>query len=151
MERKSIEQRFEFLLYINGHIIVQRYFNVIGYNDNVLDSMELKWLYDDCTYLIKENLKQKTEDYLYSRYNPYVKQEESDIPRENIYDKKHTFTFEIKIDKKSVIKGDFDGTIYPPAVRYQIDIKGLIPDIVYNIRKTLAMKKITKKYGEVEL
>jgi len=150
-EKRSIEQRFEFLLYINGHIIVQRYFNVLGYNDNVLDSMDLKWLYEDCVSLIKSDLKEKTDDYLWGRFNPYVEQKQEDVPTDNIYDKEHIFSFEIKIDKESVIKGDFDGTVYPPAVRYQIDIKSLIPDIVYNIRKTLGSKKFTKKYGEVEL
>ena len=149
--KKSIEQRFEFLLYINGHIIVQRYFNVLGYNDKVLDSMDLKWLYDDCVSMIQQNLKDKTDDYLWGRFNTYVKQEQEDVPKENIYDKEHTFSFEIKIDKESAIKGDFDGTIYPPAVRYQIDIKALIPEIVYKIRKTLGSKKITTNYGEVEL
>ena len=150
-KRNSIEERFEFLLHINGHIIVQRYFHVLGYNKSVRNSMDLRWLVDECVGTIQEDLHEKTDNYLWGRYNPYVAQKLEDVPTDSIYNKKHVFKFEIKIDKETVIEADFDGSIYPPAVRYQIDIKSIIPDIVYNIRKTLASKKLTYFYGEVEL
>ena len=149
--RKNIEERFEFLLHINGHIIVQRYFHVMNYNKNVCNSMDMRWQLDDFIGLIKEDLHQKTEEFLWTRYNPYVAQRIPDYPSDSIYLKSHVFKFEIKIDKETVIEGDFDGSIYPPGVRYQIDIKGVIPDIVYNIRQVLASKKLTKNYGKVQL
>ncbi len=44
--RKPEEQRFEFILYINGNIVCQRYFGVRDYNPSVRDSDELKELMD---------------------------------------------------------------------------------------------------------
>ena len=41
------EQRFEFILYINDHIICQRYFNIRDYNEDCLNSYELKELMDN--------------------------------------------------------------------------------------------------------
>ena len=155
MEEKKnyngVEERFEFLLHINGHIIVQRYFHVLGYNKDANNSMDLRWLLDNCIGLIQEDLHEKTDNYLWGRYNPYVAQKLEDVPTESVYSKKHVFKFEIKIDRKSIIEGDFDGSIYPPAVRYQIDIKSIIPDIIYNIRKTLSNKDLTKNYDKVIL
>ena len=41
------EQRFEFVLYINDHIICQRYFNIRDYNEVVLKSYDIKELLDN--------------------------------------------------------------------------------------------------------
>jgi hypothetical protein len=44
--KKIDEQRFEFVLYINNHIICQRYFNIRDYNERSLNSYEMKELMD---------------------------------------------------------------------------------------------------------
>jgi hypothetical protein len=139
--RKPIEeQRFEFLLYINGNIICQRYFNIRGFNEDSLKSLELKQTHDYCVDVIKENLKDKTVDYLWDYYNPYKTQSEEDIPKGDIYEKEDTFGFEIRVDKKPVIESTFTGNVYPPKVRYQVDIKEMIPKIINEIRDGLSQK-----------
>lgn len=145
------DQRFEFLLYINGNIICQRFFDIYGYNPNILKSMDLRWLSQACVEIIKDDLEDKTRDYLYKYFNPYVKQELEDIQRINIYDKDDTFQFEIRVDKKTVVKELFSGAHFPPKVRYQVDIKSIIPRIIYEIRSVFSQKKYVAKYGEIEL
>ena len=66
-------------------------------------------------------------------------------------DKQHYFDFEIKIDKKTAIKRRFDGNIYSPNVRYQVDIKEHIGTIINEIRNVLSQKKFTENYGEVKI
>jgi hypothetical protein len=45
--KKVEEQRFEFSLFINNHIICQRYFNVRDYNEDSIKSLEMKELIDN--------------------------------------------------------------------------------------------------------
>jgi len=63
-------KKFEFVLYINGNIICQRYFSVKNYNKEVKYSMDLKWCVDECVRIIKNDLTEKSRDYLYRQYNP---------------------------------------------------------------------------------
>lgn len=150
-KRNIIEERYEFLLYINNNIIVQRFFSIPYANEDVIYSMDLKWLFDTCTELIKANLMKKTREELWGRYNPYNKQTQDRVPTEGVYDRPGTFTFEIRVDKNTVIKGDFDGSIYSLGARYKIDIKELIPVIIRNIKTVFKQKEFTEFYDKVEL
>ena len=78
-------KKFEFVLYINGNIICQRYFSVRNYEKEVKNSMDLRWCVDECVKLIEDDLLSKTKDYLYRQYNPWKEQsqEEIDFGKEN--------------------------------------------------------------------
>ena len=77
---------------------------------------------------------------------------EEDIQKsKHISDKTHTFDFEIRVDKKTIVKRQFDGNVYSPNVRYQVDIKDIIGELINEIRSVLSQKKFTEKYGEVEI
>jgi len=147
--KKIEEQRFEFLLYINGNIICQRYFIIKGYNPTVLKSMEIKELIDTCTDFIKNDLKAKSEDYLWGYFNPYGPQKVEEV--RNIFDNEDIFEFEIRVDKRSVAKTAFTGNVYPPKVRYSVNIKELIPGIIAEIQSTFSKKKYTTNYADVAL
>ena len=58
-------------------------------------------------------------------------------------DKIDDFQFEIKVDKKTVIKGGFSGNLFPPKVRYAVDIKEIIPSIMTEIRYFLSKENYT--------
>ena len=143
------QQRFEFLLYINNHIICQRYFNIRDYNEDVIQSSEMKDLVDSIVGMdndgfgamgiIPKHLKDKSVDYLWGNYNPYYIQQEEGV--KNIFDKVDNFQFEIKVDKNSVAKAEFTGNFFPPKVRYAVDIKEIIPSIMAEIRNSFSQKK----------
>ena len=150
--KKIEEQRFEFILYINNHIICQRYFHIRDFNDESLNSWEIKQLMDSICGInngeygtlgiIPNFLKKKSIDYSWSIYNPYSVQSEQNIrnPNEKIDD----FQFEIRVDKKTVAKSMFPGNLFPPKVRYAVDIKEIIPAIMGEIRDILSQKKYTE-------
>jgi hypothetical protein len=146
-------KKFEFVLYINGNIICQRYFSVKNYNKQVKRSMDLKWCMDECVNLIKEDLKEKSIDYLYKQYNPYKKQtqEEIDASKKDLLEKEDVFDFEIKIDDKVVSKTRFSGNTYPQRVRYSVDVRKLIPEIISNIQETFSQENFTVEYSGIEL
>jgi hypothetical protein len=149
--KKIQEERFEFILYINDKIICQRYFNIRDYNEEIINSYEMKELLDNIAGgsfqthslgLIPNNLKNKTIDYLWDNFNPYVKQEVEDIKQNT--DKVDNYQFEIKVDKMTVGKAIFSGNMFAPKVRYSVDIKELIPAIMSEIRHYFSQKKYTK-------
>jgi hypothetical protein len=150
--KKVEEQRFEFILYINNHIICQRYFNIRDFNEDCVNSWEMKDLMDaicgmnngdfGAMGIIPNYLKNKSKDYLWNNYNPYAVQ--PDQGPKNIFDKIDDFQFEIKIDKKTVAKSMFSGNYFPPKVRYAVDIKEIIPAIMTEIRHSLSKKNYHK-------
>jgi hypothetical protein len=153
--KKIDEQRFEFVLYINNHIICQRYFNIRDYNERSLNSYEMKELMDSICGMnngdfgtlgiIPDFLKRKSKDYLWNNYNPYIVQESAED--RNNFDKIDDFQFEIKVDKKVVAKSVFSGNYFPQKVRYAVDIKEIIPRVINEIRYYLSQKN----YLEVEV
>lgn len=158
MNKKIDEQRFEFVLYINKNIICQRYFSIKDFNEKVLKSLELKELMDylvgTCNGqfgslgIIPSHLKTKAIDYLWRNYNPYAPKKD-DVKTNS--DKEDIFDFEIKVDKMTVAQSTFSGNLFPPQVRYQVDIKEIIPTIINEIKTTFSQKKYTTKYVDVVL
>lgn len=150
--KKIEEQRFEFILYINNHIICQRYFNIKDFNEESIKSMEMKELMDALCGMnngqfgemgiVPNFLKAKSRDYLWGNYNPYSTNQ--DLNPRNIFEKIDDFQFEIKVDKKTVGKSMFSGNYFPPKVRYAVDIKEIIPTIMNEIRYFLSLKNYTK-------
>jgi hypothetical protein len=144
-------QKFEFLLKINNNIICQRYFSIDNYNYKALKSSELKDLMDrlcgmnngnfgSCG-IIPKYLKDKSVDYLWDRYDPYseIRCEDESIER-NVFKNEDTFTFEIKVDKNIVGKSTFSGNYFPTMVRYQVNIKPIISNIIEEISESFSRR-----------
>ena len=149
---KKIEKTpYEFYLYMNDNIVCQRYFQLKGYNDKVLKSIELKELIDTIASTVQKDLENKTRDYLYQHYNPYEKQNSEDIQRINIFESEDVFDVEVRIHDKIVAKKRFTGNVYPPKVRYSVNIKELIPEIISTIQEKLSQKKYSQTYAGIEL
>ena len=51
-----------------------------------------------------------------------------------------TFTFEIKVDKNIIAKSTFSGNWFPTMVRYQVNIKPIIPNIIEEITEFFTRK-----------
>jgi len=141
MSKARDEQRFEFLLTINGHIICQRYFSVPDYYETTRD---VKGMIDSVAGIntnglgiIPQFLKDKSVDYLWNMYNPYKQQLEEEI-RRDVPQKEDVIGFEVKMDRRLLAKTEFSGNYFPPKVRYDIDIKEIIPEIIEEIRYYLS-------------
>jgi hypothetical protein len=146
-------KKFEFVLYINNHIICQRYFAVKNYNKDVKYSMDLKWCIDECVQIIQSDLMGKSLDYLYKQYNPHQAQTqvEVDANKRDVSEKEDVFDFEIKVDDRAVIKSRFSGNLYPQRVRYSVDVRKLIPGIISTIQDTFSQDYLTVEYSGIEL
>ena len=64
IKEKSDMTKMEFLLTLNDNIIVQRYYNVKGYNKDAKNSVELYDAVDEIRNQIHQDLKMKTITYM---------------------------------------------------------------------------------------
>lgn len=146
--RKFEEERFEFLLHINNHIICQRYFNIRDFNEDSLNSKEMKELIDNICGtslgefghlgIIPNYLKEKSVDNLWNNYNPYLEQtvESYKSPQK----KNEVFLFEIKVDKRVVAAAQFYNDFFTLTPKMVVDIREIIPIIKAEIRYYLSQK-----------
>lgn len=139
---------YEFLLTINGKTIVGRNFQIKGYNEDSLKSIDLKETIDAATELIKDQFKVKSYFYLWKYYNPYVAQTNEDVMilKKNIYEDEDIFSLQIKVNGKVVVQKNFSGNDYPPKVRYDVDIRSIISEIISIIQDGMSLKKYSQEY-----
>ena len=139
---------YEFLLLINGKPIVGRNFQIKGFNVDSLRSLEMKETIDSVVDIIEEQFKLKSMNYLWRYYNPYATQtvEEIEEMKKDVYENEDTFTLQIKFKGRVVAQKIFSGNDYPPKVRYDVDIRSIIPEIIARIQNGLTLKKYTKEY-----
>ena len=149
--KKYDNQKFEFLLKINGNIICQRYFSVKGFNYKSLRSLELKECSYDIVDMVQFNLKEKAEDYLWKYYNMYDVQKPEDIHKKDIFEKEDVFDLVIKVDGRERSVTRFSGNFFPPKIRYSVDIRSLVPNIIKHIQYVLSRRDYTTSYSGVEL
>jgi hypothetical protein len=132
---KKDQKQFEFTLYLNDNIIVQRYFNVIGFNNNAFRSLDFKEALDINSEIIKFHLKNKTLDYMMENSRQYYENPSYDQNKNN--DK---IKMVVKMNDRVIGSREWDATIYPVKIRYTVDIRQYIYDIITRIQKCLSEK-----------
>jgi hypothetical protein len=147
------EERFEFVLYINNNIIVQRYFQVPNYNKAFRFSMEVKTLMDEVMGMnngafgslgmIPDSFKEQTMRESWDYYNPYYSQDQDKIKSRDLFSKEDIFSLELKVDKRVVGKAQFCGNYFPPSVRHSVNINPIIPDIINTMKHYMSLKEYT--------
>lgn len=142
---------YEFLFMINGNPIVGRNFLIKNFNRDSVNSIEMKDVIDDVVDVIKLHFKNNTYEYLYKYYNYFVENSEEQTEVKDIYENEDFFTFQIKVDGKVVIQKIFTGNDFPPKVRYDVDIRKIIPKIIDIIQNGMSQKKYTKNYCGYDL
>lgn len=139
-KQKFEKQRFGFVLYINKHTICERNFTIKNYNDEILHSSELKQLMDILVGMnshqmgiIPKFLREQSMELLWNKYNPYFKPTEIKVNKNRFKDQ-DIFEFEIKVDGDVKTKSIFSGKWFQPSIRYDVNIKDIIPTIISEIR-----------------
>lgn len=152
------EERFEFIFYINNHIVCQRFFNIPNFNEESIVSLEIKEMLDTIggmkngkfgeLGLIPNHLKKKSMELLWDNYNPNTVQSDRSSKYSN--KKGDYFQFEVLVDKKVVGKIEFANEFYTLSSENIIDIKDIIYLIISEIKYNLSLKKYTKTNEMVE-
>ena len=138
-------QKCEFLLKLNDNIVCQRYFTVRKFNDYATNSMDLHSLVTNIADDIESDLKTKTLLLLDSRYY------DRDIDGLNLFNNEEHFTITIKRGTKDVYQRAILAHIYPPKVRFTVDIRPKLNKILRDLTDVLSQDEVISNYQDYEL
>jgi len=135
-------QKCEFVLKLGNNIVCQRFFSVRNFNNRATNSIDLHYAVQGVITDIVDDLKLKTLYLLESNYRENVLDEGS----EDEY-----FTITLKKGNKVFYDTITPATIYPPKVRYTVDIRPQISYILRELTGVLSQRKVTTNYQDYDL
>lgn len=145
MKEKNEEMtKMEFLLTLNDRIIVQRFYNVKNYNEKAKNSMELHELIVDVKTGIEHGLKQKTVNYMIDNIM-HIMEDESVLNTE-MTDGQEDFNIYIKTGEQTLYHRQFNAKLYPPKVRYTVDIRQQLKDILKGLTDIFSSENLSYDY-----
>jgi hypothetical protein len=140
--------KLEFILTIEKNIVIQRFFNVFNFNPISKNSLDLYKCVKEICKDISDDLKIKTLDYLNDNQNYFFDLENFvDVPDT----KEEHFLLEIKLGEDVFISRIFPAHVYHPKVRYAVDIRPKVKEILSNLTDVLSSKNLTTKYLQYDL
>ena len=142
------QNKFEFLLTLDGNIICQRFFNVRDYNPKTRRSMELHYEVKNICEEISEDLKIKSSEYLIENQGFFMNNEIVEDPKEL---EEQYFLLQIKQGDDVFIERIFAAHYYHPKVRYAVDIRPKLRRILADLTEVLSTRKPETSYLQYEL
>ena len=136
--------KLEFLMMVNDNIIVQRYFNVRDYNPDARNSVDFKDYMDDLIENLNYQLKMKAVSYLLE--NQYDITNKPDILNTSYVDGPEYFNIYLKQGDKLLCHRRFDAKIYPPKIRYTVDIRQTIKGILSELTGLFSARDLSFDY-----
>jgi hypothetical protein len=136
--------KLEFLMMVNDNIIVQRYFNVRDYNPDARNSVDFKEYMDDLIHNLNYQLKMKAVSYLLE--NQYDITNKPDILNTSYVDGPEYFNIYLKQGDKLLCHRRFDAKIYPPKIRYTVDIRQTIKGILSELTSLFSARDLSFDY-----
>ena len=143
-KEKSEITKMEFLLTLNDNIIVQRYFNVKSFNDDAQRSIDLHHTVDEIYDTLHGQLKNKTVWYMLD--NMYQIMEAERIMDTANTDGPENFNISVKNSERVIYHRQWDGKVYPPKVRYTVDVRPQLKKILRSLTEVFSTDKITQEY-----
>ena len=141
--------KLEFLMMVNDNIIVQRFFNVREFNDKAKNSLELYELLREFKDDIQAQLSMKTVTYMTD--NMYEIINNPTILDTSYIDGPEYFNIFVKQNDVTICHRQVDAKVYPPKVRYTVDVRPHLKNLLMNLTDIFSSKNLTKKYLEVNL
>lgn len=149
MREQNDITKLEFLMTVNDNFIVQRFFNVKDYNYDAKNSKELIYVIEEFIDSLKNNLKMKT--LVYMTDNSFEIMENPDIMETSFTDGPERFNIYLKIGGMTMCHYSFDAKPYPPKVRYTVDVRPYLKNILNKLTDIFSDKNLTYSYLGYEL
>ena len=141
--------KMEFLLTLNDNIVVQRFFNVRGFNPKAKNSVDLyeyiKALKEELQYY----LKMKTVVYMMD--NRSAIEENPEIMETSYTEGPEFFNIYVKVGDTTICHRQLNGKMYPPKVRYTVDVRPFLKELLKELTDIFSTKKLTHQYLEFDL
>ena len=126
----------EFLLTLNENIVVQRFYNVRNYNPKARRSVQLSELMKDIEYTLVYDLKMKTVMYMLDNQDSILL--DPDLMNTSNTDGPENFNMYVKISDETIFHRIFDGKMFPPKVRYTVDVRPSLKNILKGLTDTFS-------------
>ena len=141
--------KMEFLLTLNDNIVVQRFFNVRGFNPEAKNSLELYYFMRELKEGLEYHLKMKTVIYM-------MDNSESIMHDPSVMDTSYTdgpeiFNILVKNGDTTICHRIFDGKYFPPKVRYTVDVRPFLKDVLHELTDIFSEPKLSFEYLGVDL
>lgn len=136
--------KLEFLLTLNDNIVVQRFFNVKGFNPKARNSVELYDFLKDVSDTLKYDLKMKTVVYMLD--NKEAIMHDPEVMETSFTDGPEVFNIFIKIGEQTICHRIFDGKMFPPKVRYTVDVRPYLKDLLKGLTDIFSSYRLNFKY-----
>jgi hypothetical protein len=136
--------KLEFLLTVNDNIIVQRFFNVKSYNEKARNSEEFYYYVRHIQSLIQDDLKRRTATYMLD--NKFEIFDNPQVMETSITDGPERFNIYIKSTEKVLTHRVFDAKIYPPKVRYTVDLRPHLKEILSDLTDIFSDENLSYEY-----
>ncbi len=141
--------KLEFLMMVNDNIIVQRFFNVREFNSEAKNSLELYDLLREFKDDIQSQLSLKTVTYMTD--NMYEIINNPAILETSYIDGPEYFNIFIKQNDVTICHRQVDAKVYPPKVRYTVDVRPHLKNLLMELTDIFSSKNLTKKYLDITL
>jgi len=138
--------KVEFLLMCNDNIVVQRFFNVKGFNKNAHKSEEFYDYIRLFTERLQNNLKMRT--IVYRLDNQYEISGNPDMLNTSITDGPENFNLYIKLGDMTICQRTFNAKLYPPKVRYTVDLRPQLKGVLSELTDIFSDRNFNFYYPE---
>ena len=136
--------KLEFLMMVNDNIIVQRFFNVRDFNPSAKNSIEFNEFMNNLIENLNYQLKMKSVSYLLE--NQYDITNNPNLLNTSYVDGPEYFNIYLKQGDRVLCYRRFDAKIYPPKVRYTVDIRQTIKGILSDLTSLFSAKDLSFDY-----
>jgi hypothetical protein len=136
--------KMELLLTLNDKIIVQRFYNVKGYNPNSKNSLELYEFLSEVKEDLALDLKTKTVIYMMDNMNQII--EDESVLDTSMTNGPEYFNIYIKLGEQTLCHRQFDAKLYPPKVRYTVDVRPYLKNILKGLTDIFSGENLTYEY-----
>ena len=141
--------KMEFLLTLNENIVVQRYFNVKGYNPEAKNSIEFYEFIKDLKDELEYYLKMKTVVYMMDNKEAII--HDPKIMETSFTEGPEVFNMFVKVGDQTICHRIFDGKKFPPKVRYTVDVRPYLKDVLKELTDIFSSEELNYQYCEFDL
>ena len=149
MKEKNDVTKMEFLLMLNDNIVVQRYFNVRGYNPKARKSIDVVEFVNEFGNKLMKDLKARTNMYMLDHYNQIVL--DPAILDTSNTDGPETFHIKIRLGDETICHKIIDAKLYPPKIRYTVDIRPQLKSLLRGLTEIFSSEDLSYDYMEYQL
>jgi hypothetical protein len=144
MKEQNDVTKVEFLITLNDNFVVQRFFNVKGFNPKAKSSVELMSYMFDLRTDLQTKLRNKCVVYMLE--NRFQIEEDSNVLETSNTDGPEIFNIILRVGNETICHYIIDAKLYPPKVRYTLDVRPSIKNILRELTDIFSAKNLSYNY-----